>query len=157
MLPIFTKRIPYDKLLGILDRVNQNFVLIGGKDVLELAQKLMNNTKNNNVISGVAKWNLFESAQAIKSSKLVIAPDTGMMHIAAAFKKPIISIWGSTIPEFGVFPYYGDQQVQNFMIQEDLDCRPCTKHGRASCPKKHFNCMNNHKIETLIEKIEVFI
>ena len=70
------------------------------------------------------------------------------MHIAAAFKKPIVSLWGNTVPEFGMYPYYGDNfiktQLQDpFEILETkkLWCRPCSKIGYKKCPLGHFNCM----------------
>jgi ADP-heptose:LPS heptosyltransferase len=64
-----------------------------------------------------------------------------MMHIAAAFKKNITSIWGNTSPAFGMYPY---QSHENSRIVEvkDLSCRPCSKIGFSKCPKGHFNCMN---------------
>jgi hypothetical protein len=37
----------------------------------------------------------------------MITHDTGLMHIAAAFQKPVVSIWGNTVPAFGMYPYYG--------------------------------------------------
>ena len=62
------------------------------------------------------------------------------MHIAAAFKKKIISIWGNTIPEFGMYPYLPDKSSEIIQV-ENLKCRPCSKIGFQKCPKKHFKCM----------------
>jgi heptosyltransferase-2 len=71
---------------------------------------------------------------------MVFTHDTGLMHIAAAFRKKIYSIWGNTIPEFGMYPYR-----TNFIIYEKkgLSCRPCSKIGYAACPKGHFKCMED--------------
>jgi ADP-heptose:LPS heptosyltransferase len=63
-----------------------------------------------------------------------------MMHIAAAFKKRIITIWGNTVPQFGMSAYQPDPLSVNFEVT-GLSCRPCSKLGKASCPKKHFKCM----------------
>jgi ADP-heptose:LPS heptosyltransferase len=74
------------------------------------------------------------------------------MHIAAAFKKPIISIWGNTIPEFGMYPY--STPFTKFEVS-NLDCRPCSKLGYNTCPKGHLNCMNlidEKQIEEAIRK-----
>src|SRR5690606_41474937 len=54
------------------------------------------------------------SASLIKGCRVVLTPDTGMMHIAAALKKPIVSVWGNTVPQFGMYPYYGNQLVNEF-------------------------------------------
>ena len=74
----------------------------------------------------------------------VITSDTGLMHIAAAFRKPIAVLWGNTIPEFGMFPYMPNQRelFRNFEVCP-LYCRPCSKFGRKRCRHKHFKCMNN--------------
>jgi ADP-heptose:LPS heptosyltransferase len=73
-----------------------------------------------------------------------------MMHIAAAFKKNIISIWGNTIPEFGMYPYIPNMDYYKFEV-EGLKCRPCSKLGYKKCPKKHFNCMNMQNIKGIID------
>jgi ADP-heptose:LPS heptosyltransferase len=63
-----------------------------------------------------------------------------MMHIAAAFKKKIYSVWGNTIPAFGMTPYLADDKLKIIEV-ENLSCRPCTKIGFEKCPKGHFDCM----------------
>ena len=80
----------------------------------------------------------------LRQATVVITHDTGMMHIAAAFQKPILSVWGNTIPEFGMYPYLNETQAaKSKMVQvENLPCRPCSKIGFQECPKKHFACMN---------------
>ena len=64
-----------------------------------------------------------------------------MMHIAAAFKKKIYSIWGNTIPDFGMSPYLANPDSKIIEVK-NLSCRPCTIIGFQKCPKGHFNCMN---------------
>ncbi len=64
------------------------------------------------------------------------------MHIAAAFRKDIISIWGNTIPEFGMYPYMpGNEEKSTILEVKGLSCRPCSKLGYEKCPKGHFKCM----------------
>jgi len=77
------------------------------------------------------------------------------MHIAAAFDKPIFSIWGNTIPQMGMFPYVfqNEKQVKrselNIYEQTHLSCRPCSKIGYTVCPKKHFKCMKNINVHII--------
>jgi ADP-heptose:LPS heptosyltransferase len=62
------------------------------------------------------------------------------MHIAAALKKDIISVWGNTVPSFGFSPYFPG--VHSKIIEvKGLSCRPCSKIGYDKCPKGHFKCM----------------
>jgi ADP-heptose:LPS heptosyltransferase len=64
------------------------------------------------------------------------------MHIAAALRKPIVSIWGNTIPEFGMYPYFPMNSARSVISEvKDLHCRPCSKLGFKKCPKQHFKCM----------------
>ena len=63
-----------------------------------------------------------------------------MMHIAAAFKKKIYSVWGNTIPQLGMHPYMTESDSKIIEVQ-GLGCRPCTKNGYDKCPKGHFKCM----------------
>jgi heptosyltransferase-2 len=74
------------------------------------------------------------------------------MHIAAAFKKEIVSIWGNTIPEFGMYPYYGNTPVRHYMAQvPNLACRPCSKIGFSQCPQKHFKCMTEINTDEIVK------
>jgi ADP-heptose:LPS heptosyltransferase len=70
-----------------------------------------------------------------------------VMHLAAALRRPIISIWGNTVPEFGMYPYFGQPGVGyplSVILQvEGLPCRPCSKLGYDHCPKGHFRCMRD--------------
>ena len=80
------------------------------------------------------------------------------MHIAAALKKPIISIWGNTIPEFGMTAYYGTTEIKNKIFEvEKLSCRPCTKIGFDECPKKHFKCMQMQDIDAIVNITMKFV
>jgi len=73
----------------------------------------------------------------------VLTSDTGMMHIAAALNKPMVSVWGNTVPEFGMYQLYpkGSTNKLNIVEIKDLKCRPCSKLGYKKCPKGHFKCM----------------
>ncbi len=106
------------------------------------------------IYNACGKFNLNESADLVRRAKLIITNDTGLMHIAAAFNKPIISLWGNTVPEFGMYPYMpGRPQLYDIMEIKNLSCRPCSKIGYKKCPKKHFKCMNLIKPEEVLEKV----
>jgi ADP-heptose:LPS heptosyltransferase len=100
------------------------------------------------------KLTLHQSAWIIKHARKVITPDTGLMHIAAAFGKEIISLWGNTIPEFGMSPFYGRNENRSHVFEVKLPCRPCSKIGFKKCPKSHFNCMNLQNAEAIIRAID---
>jgi ADP-heptose:LPS heptosyltransferase len=81
------------------------------------------------------------------------------MHIAAALKKPVVSVWGSTVPEFGMYAYFpkGLEHLSKIVQVENLPCRPCSKLGYDECPKKHFECMNRINYDNIADSSETFI
>lgn len=149
----FTKRVPNDILIDIISQCPLPCVLIGGpaekEDGILIAQK----SKAINVVGAVS---LLESALIIQHSRLLLSPDTGMMHFGAALGTPIISFWGNTIPGFGMYPYM-DETDYKIVENKDLSCRPCSKLGHDSCPKGHFKCMKDINISEVIEHIRHFI
>lgn len=134
-----TKRLPVERLVELCMLIKHPVVLLGGPEDMERGEVILQ-ASGNHVFNGCGKFKLDQSAFLVKMAKSVITHDTGLMHIAAAFKKTILSVWGNTVPEFGMFPY----QVKESFIYEvkGLSCRPCSKIGYAKCPRGHFKCMN---------------
>jgi ADP-heptose:LPS heptosyltransferase len=117
-------------------------LLIGGPEDHKNAEEIIQNCSGI-IFNACGKYNINQSASLIRQAEKVITHDTGLMHIAAAFKKDIVSVWGNTIPQFGMRPYLPLGQGSSKIIETvDLGCRPCSKLGFEKCPKKHFNCMN---------------
>ena len=132
-----TKILPTAKIVSICKKLNKSVLLIGGPDDKARGDEI---SKASGAINTCGDHSLLQSAFLIKNSAYVISHDTGMMHIAAAFKKKIYSVWGNTIPEFGMYPYLSDKNSKMIEVQ-DLSCRPCSKIGYDKCPKGHFKCM----------------
>ena len=150
----FTKQIPESKLEEIINAIAKNIVLLGGPAEVELGQRLMKKFPGK-VINLAGKTSIEASAIVIKDSEVLITPDTGMMHIGAALKKPIVSIWGNTIPEFGMYPYFPAEASKFTNVQvNNLSCRPCSKIGKKKCPKGHFKCMNNIEVNKILKAIQ---
>ena len=89
-------------------------------------------------INFCGKLTLLESAAMLSYADVVITNDSFLMHAANAVGKKIVAIFGSTVKEFGFFPYGVDNKI---MEVANLNCRPCSHIGREYCPKKHFKCM----------------
>ncbi|MDA3780784.1 MAG: glycosyltransferase family 9 protein [Bacteroidales bacterium] len=150
-----TKRLTTEKYISICEKINKPIVLLGGKENKEEGQIIKNKIVEK-IFNACGILNINQSASLIKNSRLVITPDTGLMHIAAALKKKIISIWGNTVPDFGMYPYFPHPDSEMFQV-ENLKCRPCSKIGFSECPKKHFKCINNLNINDIINKaLELF-
>ena len=133
-----TKILPNEKIISIIKKVNKPVLLVGGPEDFERGKQIIANT--NNTINTCGKYSILQSASLVQQAKMVITHDTGMMHIAAAFQQKIFSVWGNTVPEFGMYPYLESEQSKRIEVK-GLNCRPCSKIGYDKCPKGHFKCM----------------
>jgi ADP-heptose:LPS heptosyltransferase len=147
----FTKQIPVEKLIFLIENVSVPIVLLGGKEDIPKANEICNSTKES-ITNFTGSLTIIQSAAVVKEALLLLTPDTGLMHIAAAFKKNILSLWGNTIPEFGMYPYLPGDESKVYEVK-GLTCRPCSKIGHKKCPKKHFNCMYKQDYNTIIDTI----
>ena len=156
-----TKKLPLPRMIELCDKINKPIVLLGGKEDVangeaiaaffekgersgDFEPGLKELGKKTIVYNACGKFNLNQSASLVKQARYVFSHDTGLMHIAAAFKKEVFSIWGNTIPLFGMYPYR-----TKFTVLENskVNCRPCSKIGHKACPKGHFKCMNEMVFE----------
>jgi ADP-heptose:LPS heptosyltransferase len=158
----FTKKFPVTKWKEFVEQCPYPIILLGGPEDRDAGNEIAA-ADPAKVYNACGKFNLTESADLVKRAKVVVTNDTGLMHIAAAFQKPIISLWGNTTPEMGMFPYYGfnnlNQNVSQLSVIAEvkgLSCRPCSKIGYHKCPRKHFKCMNNIAVPPLVEQVKAF-
>ncbi len=137
-----TKRIPTEKLIEIISKVELPVVLLGGKMDEEEGNKLLVAVKNKTITNACGKYSLMESASILSQSKVLLTNDTGLMHIATCFNIPIVAVWGNTTPSLGMYAYRPENngRIVNHEVL-NLKCRPCSKIGFQGCPKRHFNCM----------------
>ncbi|MCX6234822.1 MAG: glycosyltransferase family 9 protein [Bacteroidetes bacterium] len=147
-----TKCFPEDMVVAVCQRLNKPVILIGGPGDKEKGDRIKA-AAGEHVMNACGSFNLNQSARILQKAHKVITNDTGMMHIAAAFRRPILSLWGNTVPAFGMYPYLSDDTDSDSVIMEvcDLSCRPCSKLGYERCPKGHFNCMRLIDIESIAE------
>jgi len=154
-----TKRMPESVLEKLVLGSPLPLVLLGGPDEQTLGEHL-SGLRPKATMNTAGMGSLLESAAFLASAQRVIAPDTGMMHWAAAFGKPILSVWGNTTPNFGMYPYFGSTggdpmstylAAGGMVSQVDkLACRPCSKLGYPTCPKGHFRCMEDQDSEAML-------
>ncbi|RDC64306.1 glycosyltransferase family 9 protein [Adhaeribacter pallidiroseus] len=142
----YTKRLPTERIIELCAQINAPVILLGGKEDQAAAAEITNYFKNRSttneqrttIYNACGQYNLNQSASLVKQAQAVFSHDTGLMHIAAAFQKKIFSIWGNTVPEFGMYPYKTEFKVWE---RPNLYCRPCSKIGYSKCPQGHFKCM----------------
>lgn len=149
-----TKKLPVHKLQELCKKIDHPIMLMGGLED-SVNGEMIASVDPVKIYNACGKFNLNESADLLRQSKLVVSHDTGLMHIAAALQKPIISIWGNTAPVFGMYPYFGTSMKQQYDVMEvnDISCRPCSKIGYHKCPMEHFKCMENQDISLIVSAI----
>ena len=154
----FTKRFPVHKITELCNKINHPIILLGGKEDAANG-KIIADNDSVKIYNACGKFNISESADIIKKSKLVVSNDTGMQYIACALKRPVIALWGGTSPDLDVEPYYGSNFLSNQQkpiyenIVLNLKCQPCSKYGLDKCPLDHFNCMQKINVDELVEKV----
>lgn len=98
-----------------------DIVLLGGKEDREIARQAVaeSQVKLTN-LAGLTS--LREAIGVIERATLAVGPDTGLMHIAAAVRTPVISLWGATSPE-----RTGPYGFEDLIIQGRASCVPCNR------------------------------
>ncbi len=148
-----TKQIPEDMLIQFGMACPKPMILLGGPGDKRRGAKIAE-AVGTKVWNACGSLRLHQSASVIALSEQVVTPDTGLMHIAAALRKPVVSIWGNTTPRFGMYPFYPDGfSGENRYEVSALSCRPCSKIGYPECPRGHFKCMYEQDLEKMLNDL----
>ena len=148
------KKMPVAKWIKLAQQLNRPIVLVGGK-ADKADGETISTTNTSNIYNACGKYDLLESASIIQMANVVVAHDTGFLHVAAALKKPTITIWGATSPALQFEAYYpNNSSIHHYnSIVPNLSCQPCTKQGSNQCPKGHFACMQLQDINVITSKV----
>lgn len=151
-----TKCLPEDLLLALCQKLPGPVLLLGGPQDKDLANRLIEASGRKDLGHACGTWDLQTSAAALKQAACLITPDTGLMHMAAALSVKTFVLWGSTVPEFGMYPWTkGTTTYESFEVT--LPCRPCSKLGHPSCPLGHFRCMRLQDLDQVVQRVQVFL
>lgn len=153
-----TKVLPLDKIVEIIQKMEAPIILLGGPTDVSRATEIiaaLSEAKQASIFNAVNQFSLNQSASIVAQAAVLLTHDTGLMHIASCFDVPIVSVWGNTVPDLGMYPYYPNQK-EKFSIHEvnNLSCRPCSKIGYQTCPKKHFSCMTLQNSDEIAKDVE---
>ena len=107
-----------------------------------------------NVVSAAGKFSVLESIGMLKKVKLLISNDSAPAHMGMCANIPVLTLYCSTSPSFGFYPY---NEGSSYLSHDDLFCKPCGIHGYEKCPLKTFKCGHELLPETVISKIEEMI
>lgn len=145
-----TKRLTEAQMMDFCRSLPHPVVLLGGPAERETGERIAAVDKK--IINACGRFSLGGSADLVRQATIVVTHDTGLMHVAAAFRKPIISVWGNTVPALGMYPYLPGQEILEKQRRQEvvgLSCRPCSKIGYQQCPKGHFRCIKDQDAQAL--------
>ena len=115
--------------------------LIGSAKDVALCASIIPKDHRGRVLNLAGTMSLNQTIAYLEHSAMLIANDSAPIHLASLVNCPTIAIFGPTHPAFG----FGPLSDQSIIMQKDLDCRPCSIHGQASCPLGTHACMREIK------------
>lgn len=101
-----TKVLTEEQWLHLCQNVPGPLLLLGGPQDRELAERLRIQSGRLDLRHHCGEWGLQESAWALSQCACLICPDTGLMHMASALGVKTLVVWGNTVPELGMYPWY---------------------------------------------------
>ena len=137
-----TKQWPVERFAALVEPVRRRFglesVVAGGPDVSGLARQIPG------AIDLAGKTNLRQLVALLERAALVVANDSGPMHIAAALGRPLVTPYGPTNPvRTGPFGRLDS------VVRLDIPCSPC--YSRRCC---HQSCLQWLTIDPVLELAE---
>lgn len=151
-----TKRYPveyYTEIINYFVNEGKQVLLIGGEKDKEIASVIIEKFTES-VFDTTGLFSLIESIELIKHSSLLITNDSAPTHLGMCANAKVLTLYCSTIPEFGFYPY---NDLSGYLSLDDLYCKPCGIHGFNKCPVKTFDCGKKLVPEMIIKKIQEMI
>ncbi|MEW6701734.1 MAG: glycosyltransferase family 9 protein [Bacteroidota bacterium] len=148
-----TKIYPKEYFVEVIKYLlSQNYfvVLIGGNDDAILCDEIENRFPTF-AKSFAGDFTIIESIALLKKCSLLISNDSAPTHLGMAADIPTLTIYCSTVPSFGFYPYNKKSKYVSF---DDLSCKPCGIHGRSLCPIKTFDCAYKLSPEIVIAAVK---
>ena len=134
----FTKRWPPHHWIALAARLAPAFdvVIVGGPAEREVAAEI-EAAAGGHGVSAAGQFTLDGTAALLQRAAVLVAGDTGVLHLATAVGTPVVGLYGPTIEAFGFFPYHAAAVT----LQHQLSCRPCSAQGGPACPLGHHHCL----------------
>ncbi len=145
-----TKKWPESHFIELIKQSKAyEIYLIGGPGDFQLCEAIIEHSLHPNILNCAGQLSILESCALIKEMDLVLCNDSAPLHMANAVKTNVFAFFGPTVKKFGCYPYRNGDKI----LELDLDCRPCAKHGGNKCPLKHHNCMINLTPDIVLKEI----
>jgi ADP-heptose:LPS heptosyltransferase len=141
------KRWPLEYWLQLVKKhPQQKFVVLAGKnDSFTVAFDAEPNVLN---LSG--KTDLMTSAAIIEKARNVVTNDTGLLHFSEQLGKKTIALMGPA-------PFGFPSRSSTLILERDLPCRPCSKHGQGPCLNKKYyhECLRSIPVDEVSAQLNI--
>ena len=130
----------------IMDHTPLRVVLIGMDVEVPLANEVAQ-LAGNGIINLAGQTSLAELTALVAGATAVVMHDSGPMHLATAFNKPMVAIYGPTNPQ-RTGPYNRPESIARL----ELECSPCYLKRVSECPHRH-RCMNELTPDLVFQRV----
>lgn len=143
----FLKRWPKNYWIQLIELLpDKNFVLLGGPEDHFISD--IQKTAPNRCLNLAGKCDLSVNTSIIAASEMLVSNDTGLMHVAEQLGHPCIALMGPA-------PFGFPSRKTTKIMELDLSCRPCSKHGQGPCINaKYHKCLVDITPETIASVIK---
>lgn len=119
--------------------------LVGSANDSESAREI-NQLCDDRCVDLTGRTGLGQAIDLLAMATIVVSNDSGLMHIAAAVRRPVVALFGSTDPAHTP-PLSRECEI----LYEGLSCSPCFKR---ECPLKHLNCLRQLSPDRVLAAID---
>lgn len=151
-----TKKYPKEKYVKIIRYLldnSFNIFLLGGQTDEHYCDEIAG-MFDQRVINTAGKFSITESIGLLKKCSILISNDSAPTHFAMCANIPVLTIYCSTVAEFGFYPYNASGK---YISYDKLSCKPCGIHGHQKCPVKTFDCAYKLEMDRVLGMIEQMI
>ncbi len=97
--------------------------------------------------------NLLGTAAVLQACAVVLTHDSGLLHVAEAVGRPVVALFGPTVPQFGYAPYL----PHSLLLQSRPPCSPCSKNGSRPCRRPTHECMDNLTVDAVRAAVDAVL
>ena len=151
-----TKKYPVEYLKSVIQhflKKDYQVVLIGGVEDKMLCENLKKD-EGESVYIAAGEFSFIETVELLKNCSLLICNDSAPTHLGMCANIPVLTIYCSTVPGFGFYPY---NNYSDYVSFDQLNCKPCGIHGFNSCPTGTFDCAKLLDPELVVLKAEKLV
>jgi lipopolysaccharide heptosyltransferase II len=125
------KRWPIEHWIALIKKNPElKFIITGGPED-HFLNEITKNFSSQNVMNWAGQTNFGETVALISKAQALVANDTGVLHVAEQLGKPAIALMGPA-------PFGFPSRPKTKILELNLSCRPCSKHGQGPCTNEKF-------------------